>query len=59
MGKSQHTCPTASGWLLFVTAAEKAGNIAVDELTQGGHAQQAGIAVGDVLLAVTARAQVS
>lgn len=30
----------------------------VDELSAGGHAQQAGITVGDVLLAVTARAQV-
>jgi hypothetical protein len=39
--------------------AEKPGGvIVVDELSAGGHAQQAGVTVGDVLLAVTARAQV-
>lgn len=43
---------------LGFTLAEKPGvGIVVDELQSGGHAQQGGIAVGDVLLAVTARAQ--
>lgn len=40
-------------------SAEKPGGlIVVDELQAGGHAQAAGVTVGDVLLAVTARSQV-
>lgn len=42
---------------LGLTLTEKSGSVLVDEVVPGGHAAQAGVQAGDVLLATTARPQ--